>query len=124
MSASVGYGAASATVIGVLTLVAWPFLESPGRTGVLVAAALALPIQVASFALLARFRHRIKAFLAVWVGSTLVRMAALGAVALLFLPSGAAGLAPALVALATFFLALLFLEPVYLRAHASAGVDR
>jgi hypothetical protein len=119
MSASVRYGAASVTLIGALTLVAWPFLESPGRAGVLVAAAMALPIQVASFALLSRFRHHIKAFLAVWVGSTLVRMAALGATALLFLPTGVVGLAPALVALATFFIALVFLEPRYLRHGAN-----
>lgn len=109
------------TLIGVLTIVAWPFLESPGRSGVLVAAALALPIQVASFVLLTRSRHQMKAFLAVWVGSTLVRMAALVTLALLFLPTGAAGLAPALVALATFFIALVFLEPRYLRRHAEAN---
>jgi hypothetical protein len=123
MSASVRYGAASAALIGVLTLVAWPFLPAAGRAGVLVAAALALGIQVASFALLTRFRHRVNAFLAVWVGSTLVRMVALGGVALLFLPTGVAGLAPALVALATFFVALLFLEPVYLRSRPSARAE-
>jgi hypothetical protein len=121
MSASVRYGAASATLIGVLTLAAWPFLESAGRAGVLVAAGVALPVQVGSFALLTRFRNQVNRFLAVWVGSAVVRMAALGAVAFLFLPTGAAGMAPALVALATFFVALLFLEPRYLRRQAGAN---
>ena len=120
MSASARYGAASAALIGVLTLVAWPFLEPAGRAGVLVAAAVALPIQVASFALLTRFRHQIKRFLAVWVGSTLVRMGALGAVAVLLVRSDAADPLPALVALATFFVALLFLEPIYLRPRVGA----
>ena len=120
MSASVRYGAASAALIGALTLVAWPFLEPAGRAGVHIAAAVALPIQVGSFALLRRFRDHVKRFLAVWVGSTLVRMAALGAVAVLLVRSDGADPLPALVALATFFVALLFLEPVYLRRASGA----
>lgn len=123
MSASARYGAASAALIGVLTLVAWPFLEPPGRVGVLIAASVALPIQVGSFALLRHFSNQVRRFLAVWVGSTLVRMTALAVMAALLARSGGAEAIPALVALATFFVGLLFLEPIYLRAYAR-GAER
>ena len=52
MSASLRYGAAAVAVVGLLTLVLWPFLEPAGRQGVLVAAAVALPVQLVAFAFL------------------------------------------------------------------------
>jgi len=97
------------------TLVAWPFLGPAGRLGVVLAALVALPIQVVSYALLVRHRDRVNGFLAAWVGGTLVRMLAIGAVAALVIWSRHDAGLPMLFALATFFFALLLLEPVYFR---------
>jgi hypothetical protein len=86
MSASVRYGAFSVALIGLLTLGLWPFLDAAGRMGVLVAAAVATPIQVGAF------------------------------VAILVIRSGSASAIPMLLALAGFFFALLLLEPVCFKA--------
>lgn len=109
------YGTAAVILVGFLTLGVWPFLEPSGRRGVLLAAAVALPVQIASFAVLRRVRDTPTHFLAVWVGGTVVRMTALGAVAFVVIRTGTAGLAATLVALASFFVGLLFLEPIYFR---------
>lgn len=126
MRASARYGTASITVIALATLLLWPFLEPAGRRGVLVAAAVAVPLQVLSFALLCRFRGELKRFLVVWVGGTLMRMLAIGAVAFLVLRSGTEGVVPTLLALATFFFGLLLLEPMYFRRSEplTAGSER
>ena len=76
--ASMGSGAIAAIVLGL-----WPLLDSDGRTGVLTAAAVALPVQVVAFALLQRTRHDLNGFLAAWIGGTLVRLVVVGLVAAL-----------------------------------------
>jgi hypothetical protein len=119
VSTSLRYGAAAVAVVGVLTLVLWPFLEPAGREGVLVAAAVALPIQLAAFAVLIRFRGRVTGFMAAWAGGMAVRALAVAAVAFVVIRSGAEGAVPMLLALAGFFFALLLLEPVYFRAEPS-----
>jgi hypothetical protein len=115
VSASVRYGAAAVTLITLATLLLWPFLQPAGRSGVLLAAAVALPIQIGSFALLLRFRGEVRRFLTVWVGGTLLPMLAIGAVAFLVLRSGTDGVVATLFALASFFFALLLIEPMYFR---------
>ena len=119
MSASLRYGASAVAVVGVLTLVLWPFLEPAGRQGVLVAAAVALPVQLAAFAVLVRFRGRVAGFMAAWAGGMAVRVLAVAAVAFAVIRSGSDGAVPMLLALAGFFFALLLLEPVYFRAEPS-----
>jgi hypothetical protein len=122
VSAWARYGIASITVIALAALLLWPFLGPSGRRGVLVAAAVAVPLQIASFALLCRFRGELKRFLLVWVGGTVIRMLAIGAVAFLVLREGTDGVVPTLLALATFFFGLLLLEPVYFRPEEPAPV--
>lgn len=126
MRASARYGNASITVIALATLLLWPFLEPSGRRGVLVAAAVAVPLQVGSFTLLCRFRGELKRFLVAWVGGTLMRMLAIGAVAFVVLRSGTEGVVPTLLALVTFFFGLLLLEPMYFRPSEGlpAGSER
>jgi hypothetical protein len=103
----------------VLTLVLWPFLEPAARRGVLVAAAVAIPVQLTAFAVLFRFRGRMPGFMAAWAGGMAVRALAVLAVAFVVIRSGAEGAVPMLLALAGFFFALLLLEPVYFRAEPS-----
>lgn len=116
MSASVRYGASAAAVVALLTLVLWPFLEPAGRRGVLVAAAIALPVQVLAFSVLVHYRGRVNGFMAAWAGGMAMRALAVAAVAFVVIRSGADGAVPMLLALAGFFFALLLLEPVYFRA--------
>jgi hypothetical protein len=108
------------TLFGVLAC--WPLLDGSGRTGVLVAAALALPLQICAFAALAWGWSVRTRFLAAWVGGTLARMGILGAaVALVYfttLPP-----APTLLALTAFFFAMLLIEPLFIgRDEPEAGI--
>jgi len=119
VSASLRYGTSAVAVVALLTLVLWPFLEPEGRQGVLIAAGVALPVQVIAFAVLVRFRGRVAGFMAAWAGGMAVRALAVAAVAFVVIRSGSRGAVPMLLALAGFFFALLLLEPVYFRAEPS-----
>jgi hypothetical protein len=119
MSASLRYGGTGALVVGLTVLALWPFLDPAGRRGVLVAAAIALPVQVAAFAALVRHRGRMNGFLVVWAGGTLLRMLVVGTAALVAVRSGTDGAVPMLLALAGFLFGLLLLEPIYFRVAPS-----
>ena len=102
-----------------MILMLWPFLNAASRTGLLIAAAVALPVQWASFAALMRFRGRPNGFLGVWVGGVAVRMVVVGLVAFLAISRGADGLIALLLSLAGFFFGLLLLEPMYFKPDVS-----
>ena len=123
MSAAVRYGATAVALIGLLTLAIVPVLEPAGRLGVVVAAAVAVPIQVVAFAFLLRYRGEMKGFVAAWAGGMALRALTLLVVAVLVIRSGTEGAVPTLLALAGFFFALLLLEPIYLKAD-QAGHGR
>jgi hypothetical protein len=105
--------------VALLTLALWPFLEPAGRRGVLVAAAIALPVQVLAFSVLVHYRGRVNGFMAAWAGGMAMRALAVAAVAFVVIRSGVDGAVPMLLALAGFFFALLLLEPVYFKASPS-----
>ncbi len=115
MTSSLRYGAVGTAVVVLSVLAFWPFLNAAGRRGILIAACVALPIQIASFAALRRFRGQIDRFLVVWVGGTLIRMVAIGAAAFVVIRADAEVAVPMLLALASFFFGLLLLEPIYFR---------
>ncbi len=119
MSASLRYGAAAVAVVGLGTLVAWPFLGPAGRQGVLLAALVALPVQWIAFSILVRFRGRVKGFMAAWAGGMAVRALAVAAVAFVVIRSGGDAVVPTLLALAGFFFALNLLEPIYFRPEST-----
>lgn len=123
MSAGIRYAASGVGACALMVLVLWPFLDPAGRTGVLLAAAIALPVQIAAFALLLRQRGELNGFLAVWVGGTLVRMMVLGIAAFAVIRSGMDGAIPMLLALPAFFFGLLLLEPVYFRPGPNTTVE-
>lgn len=123
MSASAKYAVTGVLAIATIVVGLWPFLEPAGRNGVLVAAAVALPVQVIAFWALNRFRGELNGFLAAWVGGTLVRMGVIAIVAILVIRSGTEGAVPMLLALAGFFFGLLLLEPVYFRIRPSETVE-
>jgi len=116
--AVLGAGAVSAIVLGL-----WPFLDASARSGVLTAAAVALPVQIVAFATIQRFRGELTGFLAAWIGGTLVRMAVVGVVAVALIRSDFDGAVPMLLALAGFFFGLLLLEPVCFRIEPGHTVE-
>jgi hypothetical protein len=115
----VRYGATAAAIVVLATLCLWPFLEPAGRQGVLLAAAVALTVQVLSFSVLMRYRGRVTGFMAAWAGGMAIRALAVVAVAFVAVRSGVEGAVPTLLALAGFLFALLLLEPVYFRPETS-----
>ena len=123
MSASLKYASSGVGAIALIVACLWPFLDAPARSGVLIAAAIAVPVQVLAFAALIGFRGRLEGFLAAWVGGTLVRMLVVGLVAFVVIRSGTEGAVPMLLALAGFFFGLLLLEPVFFRLEPSKTVD-
>jgi hypothetical protein len=117
VSAAAKYGATAVALIGFLTLGLWPFLEPAGRRGVLVAAAVALPVQIVAFAVLVRYRGHVKGFMGAWAGGMALRAVTLAVVAVLVIRSGTESAIPLLLSLAGFFFALLLLEPIYFKAE-------
>jgi hypothetical protein len=106
-------GTCAAVVVVVLGLVAL-LLGPPGVKGVLAAAAVALPVQVASFAVLARARLGSNGFLLAWVGGTLGRLVIVGLAGWALATSPGLAPVPTLLALAGFFFVMLLLEPAFL----------
>ena len=119
MSPSLKYAATGLTGIAAIALVLWPFLDPAGRIGVLLAAAVAFPVQALSFMALRRFRDDVNGFLAVWLGGTLARMLVIAVVAALVIRAQMDGAVPMLLALAGFFFGLLLLEPLYFRPEST-----
>ena len=124
MTAVLRYAAVALALLAAAVAALWTVLDPSGRSGVLMAAAVALPVQVAAFAWLVRGRKRsTNAFLAAWAGGTLVRMATVLAGGLILIRATAAAPAPTLLGLAGFFFALLLLEPLFWGAGAERTTD-
>ena len=121
MSPALKYATTGFGIVAVLTLALWPFLDPAGRTGVLIAAAVAVPVQVIAFTVLVKYRGQPNGFLAAWAGGTLVRVAVIAIVAVVAIRSGTEGAIPMLLALAGFFFGLLLLEPIYFKPEPNEG---
>ena len=103
--------------VALITLVFMPFLDPAGRRGLVIAALIALPIQILAFSAMLSFRSDWNRFLVVWVGGTLLRMVVIALAAFVAIRLDLEGLAPMLLALAGFFFGLLLIEPIYLRSE-------
>lgn len=119
MNPSLKYATTGVLAIALIVLGLWPFLDSSARGGVLVAAAIALPVQLSAFTLLIRYRGQLNGFLAAWVGGTFLRMCVIAVTAFVVIRSGTEGGVPMLLALTGFFFGLLLLEPIYFRVEPS-----
>ena len=113
------YAAATSLVVLVSLGVMWPFMSGAGRTSLLLAAAITVPIQWASFLLVVRALGEPTQFLLRWAIGILARMGAVGAIGLL-LPrlAGVDGNVLLLSACGFFFLFLL-LEPAFFRGKGT-----
>ena len=123
MTPSAKYAVLGAVAVSAIVAGLWPFLDASARSGVLLAAAVALPVQIVAFWTIQRFRGELNGFLAAWVGGTLVRMAVVGVVAVALIRSGSDGAVAMLLALAGFFFGLLLLEPVCFRIEPAETVE-
>ena len=117
MSPSLKYATIGVSVIAIVVVGLMPILDAVAWRGVVVAAAIALPVQIAAFAVLNRYHGQLNGFLAAWVGGTMLRMIVLAVVAFVVIRSGTEGAVPTLLALVGFFFGLLLLEPVCFRVE-------
>lgn len=115
MSPATGYAVASLLLVSASAGVVYLALGPEDGLGVLVAAAVAYPVMVGSFALMVRFRGGGNRFLAAWIGGVLVRLLVLGSTVGAVVAIEALRPAATLLSLAGFFFALLLLEPVFFR---------
>jgi hypothetical protein len=115
MSREAAYAGMGTAGVALVIFVLWPFLDPASRVGLLVAAAIALPVQWILFAALMRFRGKPNGFLGVWVGGTAVRMMVIGVTAFVAVNWGVEGALALLFGLAGFLFGLLLLEPRYFK---------
>ena len=117
------YAWAALAILAAANGVMFPWLDGPGRAGLLVAAAITFPVQVLAFALLCKHAARPAEGLVVWIGAAVVRMAVVIAVGLAVMSLPALSPVTTLLGCAGFFFLLLMLEPVFLAARARATTE-
>jgi hypothetical protein len=108
------YAAAGLIIVLLVTAGAWNFLSPDARESMVMAAAIAWPLQVGLFALLARWQGEPSRFLVVWGAGILGRLGVVAAMGLALNRLGAAQPGVLLMSLVGFLFALLLLEPVFL----------
>lgn len=114
MSRTLRYAGTCFGIAGLVVLGAAVTLDRAGARGVLFAAAAALVVQVAAFAVLARQTIGTNRFLAAWLGGTVVRFVAVGLAGWALLASPGIPPLPTLLSLAGLFFVMLLLEPAFL----------
>ncbi len=102
-------------MIAVAVAALFPFLDDEGRQGVLLAAGIAYPVQVAAFGVLLRARGEPARFFVWWGVGVAVRIAVVVIVGLVALRIEALGAEALLLSLAGFFFGLLLIEPAFLK---------
>ena len=107
------YAAACTALAIVGVLICWPLLDGSGRMGTIVAAALALPVQVAAFAALRWGWSQRNHFLAAWAAGMMARVL-LVAVCLVLVLLSELPPAPTLLGLASFLFGMLLIEPFFI----------
>ena len=116
MSAVIRYALAGLAVVVLGCLALWMLLDETGRTGTLFGALIAYPIQVMAFWLLLRARDQVTRFFTWWGVGIALRVAVVVAAGILTAGMETAQRAPLLLSMIGFFLALVLLEPLFLRA--------
>ena len=117
MKAPLKYAFTGTGLVALVVAGLWWFLDAGGRQGVLVAAGIALPVQVGAFWALMALKHKVNGFLAMWAGGTLVRMLVLAGAVVLAIRTNMDGAVTMLLSLVGFFFGLLLLETMYFRSE-------
>jgi hypothetical protein len=110
-------------MIAVAVAALFPFLDDEGRRGVMLAAAVAYPVQVAAFGLLLRARRDPSRFFVWWGAGVMVRIGVVIVIGLVALRIESLGAEALLLSLAGFFFVLLMIEPAFLKGAGRDGID-
>jgi len=110
-------------MIAVAVVALFPFLDDDGRTGILVAAAVAYPVQVVAFGLLLRVRGDPSRFFVWWGAGVAVRVGVVIIVGLVALRIESLGAEVLLLSVAGFFFGLLLIEPAFLKGADRETID-
>ena len=113
------YAAATLLVVIVAFGVMWPFMSGAGRAGLVLAAAITVPVQWASFLLVVRALGEPNQFLLRWGIGILARMLVVGAVGLLLPRLAGVDGSVLLLSVCGFFFVFLLIEPVFFRSKAT-----
>jgi len=114
------YAVATTLVVTIAVAAMWPFLGGTGRTSLLVAAGIAVPVQGALFLLLVHARGDANRFLLRWAIGLFARVGVIVAIGLLLPRLGGLDGNVLILSLCGLFFALLLLEPLFLRSPAPA----
>jgi len=117
------YLLATVFLVGGTVGVGWPFVGPEARIGLLVAAGVAILVQVPTFGVLAAARPGEPGYLLAWGGGTLVRFGVVGGGAFAIARMDGVDLTVALLALAGLLFALLLLEPWALRERGNGSTN-
>ena len=123
MRALVRYALAGLLMIAVAISALFPFLADEGRTGVVLAAGIAYPVQVTAFGVLLRARREPSRFFVWWGVGVAVRIGVVIIVGLVALRVEFRGAEALLLSLAGFFFGLLLIEPAFLKAADEDAID-
>ena len=107
------YSITAAVILLVAVGALWSFVDDAGRASLLVAAAIALPVQVGTFALLLRSSVETAQFMMWWGVGVLGRMLVVVGVGLSLESLSSLDPTVLLLSLCFFFFTLLLLEPVF-----------
>lgn len=121
MREAAGYAVLTLAIVAGAVGLLWSLLTPSGRTGIVVAAVVAWPVQVVSFTVLLAVRDRPNGFLAAWVGGTLVRMGLIAVAAVVVARRPDLPPVPTLLALAGFLFVTLLMEPIFFRPTGRGG---
>ena len=102
-------------MIAIALTALFPFLEDEGRRGVMLAAAVAYPVQIVAFGLLLRARGEPSRFFVWWGAGVAFRIGVVVIVGLVALRIESLGAEALLLSLAGFFFGLLMIEPAFLK---------
>ena len=116
MRALFRYALAGILMIAVAIAALFPFLADEGRKGILLAAAIAYPVQVTAFGVLLRAYGEPARFFVWWGVGVAVRISVVIIVGLVALRIESLGAEALLLSLAGFFFGLLLIEPAFLKA--------
>ncbi len=117
MNAVVRYALISLLVVGIGSAALLALLDEVGRTGVLLAAGIAVPVQVLAFGLLQGARGDVTRFFAWWGAGIALRFLVVVVVGVLSSGLEREARASLVLSLVGFFFVLLLLEPVFLKGR-------
>ena len=117
------YALTGLLMIAVAVAALFPFLDAQGRSGVLLAAAIAYPVQVAAFGLLLRSRGDPSRFFVWWGTGVAVRVGVVIVVGIVALRIESLGAEALLLSLAGFFFGLLLIEPAFFKGADRDAID-